>query len=46
MGNYGLAAPKLQLDDTSLVYLTTRGGRACVTSIDGDGDEQHLITSA
>jgi 5-methyltetrahydropteroyltriglutamate--homocysteine methyltransferase len=41
----GLAAQGcayLQLDDTSLAYLNDPAQRAYVTSIGGDGDEQHL----
>jgi 5-methyltetrahydropteroyltriglutamate--homocysteine methyltransferase len=41
----GLAArgcTYLQLDDTSLAYLNDRAQRAYVTSIGGDGDQQHL----
>jgi hypothetical protein len=40
------AAPKLQLDGTSLAYLNDLTQRACVTNIGGDGDKQHLITFA
>src|ERR1700757_5078303 len=42
----GLAAEGctyLQLDDTSLAYLNDPAQRAYVTSIGGDGEQQHLI---
>ena len=42
----GLAAQGctyLQLDDTSLAYLNDPAQRAYVTSIGGDGEQQHLI---
>jgi 5-methyltetrahydropteroyltriglutamate--homocysteine methyltransferase len=42
----GLAAigcTYLQLDDTSLAYLNDPAQRAYVTSIGGDGEQQHLI---
>jgi 5-methyltetrahydropteroyltriglutamate--homocysteine methyltransferase len=37
-----LGCTYLQLDDTSLAYLNDRAQRAYVTSIGGDGDQQHL----
>jgi len=38
-----LGCSYLQLDDTSLAYLNDPAQRAYVTSIGGDGDQQHLI---
>jgi 5-methyltetrahydropteroyltriglutamate--homocysteine methyltransferase len=42
-GLAALGCTYLQLDDTSLAYLNDPVQRAYVTSIGGDGDEQHLI---
>jgi methionine synthase II (cobalamin-independent) len=39
---HGLGCTYLQLDDTSLAYLNDPAQRAYVTSIGGDGDNQHL----
>src|SRR5690242_15584355 len=39
---HGLGCTYLQLDDTSLAYLNDPAQRAYVTSIGGDGEQQHL----
>ena len=41
-GLHALGCTYLQLDDTSLAYLNDPAQRAYVTSIGGDGDNQHL----
>jgi 5-methyltetrahydropteroyltriglutamate--homocysteine methyltransferase len=42
-GLAALGCSYLQLDDTSLAYLNDPAQRAYVTSIGGDGEQQHLI---
>jgi 5-methyltetrahydropteroyltriglutamate--homocysteine methyltransferase len=42
-GLAALGCTYLQLDDTSLAYLNDPAQRAYVTSIGGDGEQQHLI---
>ncbi|MBV8335884.1 MAG: 5-methyltetrahydropteroyltriglutamate--homocysteine S-methyltransferase, partial [Alphaproteobacteria bacterium] len=42
-GLAALGCASLQLDDTSLAYLNDPAQRAYVTSIGGDGEQQHLI---
>src|SRR5713226_6204236 len=42
-GLSALGCTYLQLDDTSLAYLNDPAQREYVTSIGGDGDQQHLI---
>jgi 5-methyltetrahydropteroyltriglutamate--homocysteine methyltransferase len=41
-GLHALGCTYLQLDDTSLAYLNDPAQRAYVTSIGGDGEQQHL----
>jgi 5-methyltetrahydropteroyltriglutamate--homocysteine methyltransferase len=42
-GLHAVGCTYLQLDDTSLAYLNDPAQRAYVTSIGGDGEQQHLI---